>query len=263
MWMEGVDTATPADDAFVHGYSANHDWQLSERGEDYLDIAIDYPDAHPVRCLRRRIRRAARGELEITLEITMRRDARLPIGLHPVLALPERPGDAKLVVASATSVRTFPIEVEPGVSVLEPDVTSAALNAVPGKDGGDRDLSSLPLSEPTEELVLVALDEGRVALENRGDAYRTVLTWDIDVFPQCLLWLSNGGRRGYPWNGRFRALGVEPAAAPFDLGQRHADNARSPLGGKVCRISTRLSAGAPLRTSYRMAVEELWPPYAP
>lgn len=253
-WMAGVDVAAPADDAFVHGHASNHAWSLVERGDDSLDIAIDYPDAHPVRRLARRVRRSGPGALELTLRVEVRRRTRLPMGLHPVFALPERPGGARLAVPSTAPVRTFPVDVEPGVSVLRPDATATSLRTLPGKDGVARDLTRLPLIDETEELVLVAPTEGSIGLENVAEAHRVTLTWDIGVFPRCLLWLSNGGRSGYPWNGRFQAIGIEPVAAAFDLGQRHSENGSSPLREDGHRTTVSLAPGSPLVTRYGISV---------
>ncbi|MFV2033599.1 MAG: hypothetical protein ACC631_00560 [Halocynthiibacter sp.] len=81
------------------------------------------------------------------------------------------------------------------------------------------DISRLPLEVDTEELVITLVETGEARLINHADKIETRLNWDADVFPQCLLWLSNRGRSAFPWNTRFCAVGIEPIAAAFDLGE--------------------------------------------
>ena len=89
-------------------------------------------------------------------------------------------------------------------------------------------------------------------LEHNG--YAVDLSWDIATFPQCLLWLSNRGRKAYPWCGRFCAIGIEPVAASFDLGVTHSANRHAPFARSGTATQTPLSAREPFTTSYSIAV---------
>jgi hypothetical protein len=180
------------------------------------------------------------------------RPVELPIGIHTVFRLPNTPGRAKLIVDSLKKAHTFPVSVEAHRSILEPNQQVAELERVLRLDGRSVDLTSLPLGDATEELVLLELSEGKVKLQNHDELYEVVLTWDIKQFPSCLLWISNYGRESYPWNKRFQAIGIEPIAAAFDLGVIHSRNLSSPL--QKMAIKTSYSLTGHDRFKYQIAV---------
>lgn len=241
-----------------HGPSSNHDWHLLDHFGTGVELGYTYPDDHPVERLVRRIEgRAGATVLDLSLTIHMRVTADLPVGLHPVLALPKHLGAAKLVLP-AKEAMVFPLPTEPDVSRLTPGAVISDLRGAPSIDG-TADLTCLPLPGRTEELVQVAVIEGRASLENREDGYRMNLEWDAQHFPFCLLWISNMGRSQSPWNNRHLALGVEPVCAAFDLGvgvSRANDNPLVRLGA----TTRRLTAGAPFVTRYAMGVSHVETP---
>ncbi|MEV8468383.1 hypothetical protein AB0T83_16525 [Fluviibacterium sp. DFM31] len=256
-WMAGIDADATVADSFIHGYSSNHLWHLSARTDRSLTLSIDYPDGHPVRSLERGIALDESGGLDISLRIAARRDADLPIGVHPVLRLPDRTGAAHLSIPSLRRVHSFPVAVEPGVSILTPDRSYASLTGLQTHDGAPLDASRLPLPRRTVELLLVELDTGAVSLRNADEGYETRISWDIASFPFCLLWIENGGRAAYPWQGRFSAIGIEPIAGAFDLGQVHSTNPRGPLSGSSRALTARLRAGETWETRYRIATSAI------
>lgn len=255
-WMDGLDPTCPPADDFAHGYGANHVWHLVKQTETAIVIAIDYPKNHAVRRLTRCISLEDHQRVKIDLHIEMRRDAALPIGLHPIFVLPAKIAAAHLSIPSLQSVRTFPVPVD-DVSQCVPDQISDTLKQIRTKDGETLDVTRLPLSVQTEELLAVSLTDGYVRLADLQNGYAVDLSWDIDVFPQCLLWLSNRGRRAYPWCGRFCAIGIEPIAAAFDLGVAHSANPDGPLARSGIATQTPLAVGAPFTTSYAIAVRDL------
>ncbi|MCY6381823.1 hypothetical protein [Hoeflea prorocentri] len=253
-WIMGVDRNMRAADDNVHGYASNHCWNVLSRSGNEIVLAVDYPADHPVRRLRRRISRGEGLSLVVTLEIEMRRDAELPVGLHPVFALPQNPGSATLKIPSMTMARTFPVAVEPGTSRLVPDKTTVSLTDLETEEGGTLDLTALPLEFATEELVMVSLTDGRAVLADHDANTEIELAWDVQDFPQCLLWVSNRGRTQYPWDGRFNAIGIEPVAAAFDLGEIHSTNLESPLRQDDTKTALKLAADAVFETSYTLVV---------
>ena len=255
-WMDGLDLSTPPADEFDHGYSANHEWHLLEQSDTSITIAIDYPDEHVVSRLKRRISLDGDLQIKIDLHIEMRRDAALPIGLHPMFALPVQSGAAQLSIPSLQSVRSFPVPVDERSQCM-PDETADTLTQIQTKDGAMLDVTRLPLALQTEELLAVSLTEGDVCLSDNQNGYAVGLSWDIDTFPQCLLWLSNRGRMAYPWCSRFCAIGIEPVVAAFDLGVAHSANRHAPFARSGTATQTSLSAGEPFTTSYSIGVSEL------
>ncbi len=255
-WLRDVHPVGDDVDEEIHGYSSNHFWRLSAQDEDGIELTIDYPPAHPIRKLVRRISRRGDFALEISLEIDARQTVDLPIGLHPVFALPEHPGLAELKIPSLKCARTFPVPVERN-SVFSPDQHVTDLRKVATRDGQTLNLCQLPLLQETEELISLLLTEGEVVLSNAEAGYAVALRWDVKVLPRCLLWISNYGRDGYPWNGRFRAIGIEPVASAFDLGIVHSRNTASPLAEEGVQTSVLLSPETPFRTSYSVEVSAI------
>jgi hypothetical protein len=255
-WMAGVDPCTPAADRWFHGFASNHPWHLEAREPEAITLAIDYPPDHPVRRLARRIARGPGPSLEVTLSIRMRRAAALPAGLHPVFAVSDRSGETVIEFPTLRKAANFPVAVEPS-SVLAPGQVHPGLEGFRTLDGEVLDLSRHPLALPTEELVMVEPATGEALLCRHDAGFRLRLSWDIAVFPHCLMWISNRGRAEYPWSSRFRALGVEPVAAVFDLGQAHATNPRSPAR-RIFRNPGPLTLGAEgLTTTYRFEASAL------
>jgi hypothetical protein len=254
-WMRNADLSVPAVDPEFHGFSSNNPWTLLGRHDRSLAIGIDYPESHPVRRLTRRIEALGPTTLGLSLDIEMRCAAELPIGLHPVFSVPEPPGRVRIDFPGLRRIATFPAPVEPS-SVLAPNHLGQTLHAVPTRFGSVIDLTRHPLDVDTEELVLVETDEGQATLCNDTADYRMNLKWDRNLFPHCLIWISNQGRQEYPWNGRFRGIGLEPVASAFDLGVAYSTDVLSPLRDNFRRTAARLEAGT-RQTRYSIEIVPL------
>jgi len=244
---------------YFHGPSANLPFKLERADGGCLECRLDYPETHPIAWVRRAIRGVpGKARLEFTLEIMPRETIALPIGIHPVFRLPDVIGAAELHVAGgAIKVYTYPVDAEPGVSRLAHGRIFDSLQAARDKDNAPMDLSRHPLAVVTEEVVLVGHAAGHAHLTNRADRYRVDLRWEANDFPSCNLWISNRGRTAFPWNGRHCALGIEPVAAPWDLGAAVARNAASPLRAAGVRTATEFTAGDLWTTSYSIEVSSL------
>jgi hypothetical protein len=126
-------------------------------------------------------------------------------GHHPAFAAP--PGT--LLDIPAATVRcdagfdTPLVDVAPGGSGGWP--------RVPGKGGGEVDLSLVPAG-PVERLAFLPdILEGWAALR-RPDGLGAALAWDRGTFGHCWLWQEYGGH-GFPWYGRAAITAIEPHVA--------------------------------------------------
>lgn len=202
-----------------HGWAAQHRWTQVESGPDHLRLAIEPPAGHVLARIERRVHLAPDApRVEVVTTLHPRRDARLPLALHPTFALPA--AGVELLRAAGRAVHAYPVAPVPGVSRLRPGARSADLSAVPGVDGALLDLRRLPLPGATEELLQVEDARPPWILRTAADDGALVdleLDWNADVLPDVLVWISQGGRSHAPWNGRNRALGIEPCASCFDL----------------------------------------------
>lgn len=252
-WSTG---AQPAWHRHDHGYSSNHQWVVDSASECAVSLSIDYPDDHPVARLERRITfHPTEPRIDLELIILARENVVMPVGLHPVFRLPTTPGGAKLELKPGVRLWSFPVDVEPGKSAAAADQRDVALRHLRSRVGGPLDITTLPLAGESEDLMLATGTEGHAVLHNREQEYSVKLNWNADDLPSCGLWLSNRGRGFYPWNGRFCAIGIEPVAAPFDLGPVFtSDNPMSRAGHKT---GVTLVAGEPWFTQYSIAVSAL------
>ena len=236
-WAPLMFPAEPDEEA--HGHSSNQFWTWSGSSSvTCLALSLDYPAASPIAHVERIITPDPKAPaVDIEFRIHVRKDCRLPIGLHPTFRLPLEPGAATIEPARFDHGRTYPGNVDAS-SVFAVDQRFAALDAVPTRDGSTIDASRLPFAIHTEDLLQLDGIDGEVALANHAEGYRVRLTWQKEYFPSLLLWFSNRGRAMPPWNGRHLALGMEPICSPFGLGPatarcrqsdgtfRHADGAR-------------------------------------
>src|SRR3546814_8877192 len=115
-----------------------------------VELALDYPRSHDVARLTRRVAGAAgRVALDFELVIEARRDCAYPVGLHPILALPEQPGGLRLEADFELGL-TYPATVDPGAMPTSPGREFHDLASVPAP-GGTVDLTRLPLAAPAED----------------------------------------------------------------------------------------------------------------
>lgn len=213
-WRDLIPEQPPAP---PHGLSADADWSLRRVGRDRVDLDLDYPDDHDIARLQRTVAGDPdRPGLRLGLTITARREARVPIGLHPILGLPQRPGALRLKIDFDTGF-TYPGRVSPGSGPTAIWRRFDRLDRVPARDGGTVDLSRLPLGPPVEDIVQLCGVRYPVRLINDEERYELELDWDRTILPHLLIWLSDRGQLDPPWHGAFRGLGLEPVAAAFDF----------------------------------------------
>jgi hypothetical protein len=241
-------------DELPHGFGSNNVWSFEAAGDGSIALAIDYPEDHPIRGLRRTVTPDPNATaLDFTLEIDVRRDCELPLGLHPSFRLPTKPGAMRIEVGSDIAGMTFPAPVDES-SIFTQGALLEPWHDVPLKAGGRMDIRQVPLPVQTEELVQLMGLPGQGSLWNTAEGYRVKLSWNPEHYPSALLWLSNRGRTFAPWNGRHLALGFEPICSAFDLGQQ-VSAADNPILRRGVATARKFSAGERFITRYRIAVE--------
>jgi hypothetical protein len=253
-WARLNGTAAP--DEEIHGHSSNSDWTWIKDNGESLALEIEYPAQSPIRRLRRVVTPdpiAAAVDLSLTIEV--KQACRLPLGLHPTFRLPTVAGGARIEPDPFVSGRTFPGTVEPSAPLFAIDAEFESLASVPLRVGGRGDATHVPFADDTEDLLQLN-GLGRVSLANLDERYRVTLSWDQSVYPSLLLWYSNRGRKGAPWNGRHVALGMEPICSPFGLGPNSAA-ADNPLARSGLSTARDFTDGEILTTRYRIEVNPL------
>ena len=242
--------------AFIHGFGSNREWELCSTSASSLRARIEYPEPAPVRQLERSI--ALDPELlsvNLRLKIEMRSAARIAVGLHPVFDLvgcTQR--SCTLSVSGSSESWSYPVDVEPGRSRFLPDQRGVSMESVLDRSGTPMDGSRVPLDSATEDLLLLTDPGGEVVLSVPERGYKVAVRWDPEDLPSCSLWYSNGGREFSPWNGKVRAIGIEPTAASFDLGQAASLSKETPLAKSGVLTNVAASPEAPFETEYSIAV---------
>ena len=241
----------------LHGYAANHDWQLIGSGPGWIEIGIEYPRDHPIRWLRRKIvGRSGAAILDLQLEIEAATEIDLGFALHPTFRLPHQAGMAQIDVAGMTGGLVFPAQLD-ATGCATPGAWFEKLEKVPGIHAPPVDFSRQPFAAPNEDLLQVQATGGCVRLTNTEEGWVAQIDFDPELFPTVVLWVTNKGWTGYPWAKRTCALGIEPARAAFDLGQPVSGDPDNPMARAGIPTSINMQAGGRLRTDYALSVEDL------
>jgi hypothetical protein len=241
-----------ATDAWNHGYGANHMWRLVEKAAHRLTLRVDYPSEAEIESLERTIEVDPEAPaLIVSLTVHARKDVVLPFALHPTFATPDE--GIEVLACPHQAIHSYPVPPEPGVSRTLPNQTFASLKELPTATGL-MDVTRLPLSEHTEELLQIAGCRPPFVLRYSAQQADVLLDWNPDVLPDALLWISNGGRTYAPWSGGNFALGVEPAQSFFDLGRVVIPPADHPLAG---RMGLAFRADMPRTISYRLSARSI------
>lgn len=189
---------------------------------------------------------------------------RMPLGHHATLAMPDREGSVRVATSRILFGMTNPAPVgDPArgeYSSTMPDRRFNNLSRVPliWSDTKYGDFSALPARTGFTDIVAVFNRAGvrtpawtTATFEDEGFVWFSLK--DPAVLPATLLWVSNRGRHGPPWNGRNRCLGLEDICGFFADGLAASLKANSLTR---CGIATavRLSVNKPTTINYIQGV---------
>lgn len=257
-WQSAADIANIewiADQAaFPHGQPANSQWRALASAEPAaLGFVFDFPADAPLSHIERWVRvEPERAEIAVSVTIFARRPCRGPFAFHPTFRLPLTPQTVEILPGAFAFGLTHPTIVEPGFACLQPNARFDRLDAVPALGGGVVDCTRLPLPMAVEQILYLAGVQD-IRLIDHSQQVIWHLRWD-SVLPGCVLWLSNGGRTYAPWGGRNICLGVEPCAAPMDLGTACAV-ASNPINQHAYATALDFAPTHPTTLGYRLAAQ--------
>jgi len=234
-----------------HGETANRDWKLESL--DRADGAVTLHTSMQTRVRRGRVDKKLTlrdGHTAVYCEHVLSGfSGPMPIGTHPMLLFPEKPGAGCISTSAFKRGYVVPSDWEKpearGYSLLKLGATFSSLERVPASAGGTIDLTRYPARRGFEELVQLVNDPRQPfawsAVTLPGEGYVFFAIKNPRVLRETVFWFSNGGRHYPPWNGRHvNVLGVEDTTSYFHLGL--AASARP-------NLLTR--AGAPTAVSLR------------
>ncbi len=150
------------------------------------------------------------------------------LGHHATLAIPPDPGS---LLFSSSPIRfgiTSPGAPGPYAGgeyyCLPAGVRFSKLNKVPTiwRERPFSDRSTFPAEEGFTDILAIFPRKQQGIVWNAASFAKQGFVWfslkDPAMLPSTVLWMSNRGRHGAPWNGRNRCLGIEDVCAYFAEG---------------------------------------------
>jgi hypothetical protein len=217
-------------EALPHGKTANDPWRFEgESTEGRARELILSMDLGPGGGRVRKMVRVVEGEPVIYQEHTISGlPGAMPLGHHPILKLPDRPGAGILDMSPPIAGFTTPERIEEpangGYSSLAPGREITDRSRVPTERGAPVDLTRYPTPRGFEDLVCFVSDRRRtfafssVSVPDEGWLYFQLK--DPKLLAETVLWMSNGGRHYPPWSGRVvSVLGLEEVTSFFAYGR--------------------------------------------
>ncbi len=229
----------------LHGPAADSSWTVIEGDDDFVTWALDYPQDMPVTRLERTIRaRADAPALDFSLTIHTRAPTRTTVGLHPNFRLPEQKGRLELSADFDFGL------VHPGSLPEGSAQDFARLDEMPFGDE-THDLGHVPIAVRAVNAQLCGVRSPLRGLYlDEGAGFE--LDWDRNLLPSLQIWHTDGGIEAPPWNGRFRAIGVEPVIAAFDLGNA-VGTQPNPINARGVPTAIALDPERPLTVRHSVA----------
>jgi hypothetical protein len=237
-----------------HGYSAGKAWECIAADASQVTLRLQYPAHDDIAYLIRRVSVVHDAPaLDFELTIHVRRPTRQPVGLHPILRLPEWPSLLGLETEFAFGL-TYPATLPPGISRVGPGQRFERLDSIPGPGGELIDYRLLPKESVTEELLMLCNVRGPVVARYIEEGARMHLSWDTAILPSCLLWVSDRSFADTVWRD-FRGIGIEPIAAVFDAAAKVSINP-NPLNQMGVATAVDIDPACPRTIRYRIEVFE-------
>ena len=237
---------TTDEGGMIHGPAADAEWTVESATATAVTLSLPYPDASPVLRLVRTISaRDGAPALDMTLTIHARRAARVSVGLHPILRLPDRPGGLHLSADFAFGL------VHPGQTPAGVAQDFASLAQVP-RAGGIMDMAHVPVSPQTDLNVQLCGMRGPLVARWLDEGAGVVIDWDHALLPSLQIWHTDRGIGGAPWHHAYRGIGLEPVCAAFDLGDRVAA-APNPINARGVATALAITPEVPVTVRYSIA----------
>lgn len=212
----------------VHGSCANQNWGLIDiednSGEKKLNLIFNENETE--RITKEII--IKKNETVIYEKNTIEGyEGRYPAAYHPMIKLPDEPGEAHLAVGKMIKGYTTKEPHEDpamgGYYLLKNDVIIKDIEKVPTIYDDYEDLSKQPIRKGFEEVVIFISDESEEmcysAITNKKEGYLYFQLKNPKELQSTMLWISNGGRHYPPWNGRTTSvIGLEETTSFFHYG---------------------------------------------
>ena len=242
-----------------HGYCSNKNWELIDKNSNKLEFKINYPENDLVDYLTRSIQVNDNDPNQIicNLQIYVKEDCELPIGLHPMLRIPKNKSKIKIISGNFKFGLNYPGLVLKDKTLGAIGKEFSSLEKVEGFDGKYKDLSQPPFDGNFEDLFQLCGVDGKMSLENYEENYKFDFVWNPNHFNSVLMWVSNKGREEYPWNSNHVTIGFEPITSAFGLSTHVSTNSNNPIVKRNIPTAIKLYKNKPLVTEYSFSICKL------
>lgn len=212
-----------------HGETANRRWVPIAKGHTaagcWMRLAVDLP-------LQGGSCEATTALLEGHSLVYQRHDLKgltCPVnpGHHATLQFPDVAAAGRLSFSPLRHAQSYLDFIDGpescAYSSLRPDTVITDLTAVPLAGGGITNLTRFPARRGFDDLVILcaetSLEFAWTAVTLPAQGYVWFALRNPAQLASTLLWFSNGGRRGSPWNGRHvNVMGLEDMTGFFHVG---------------------------------------------
>lgn len=186
-------------------------------------------------------------------------------GHHATLRFPEQEGCGRLSFSPFRHAQTY-VDFIDGpksrrYSSFRPNSVIENLQTVPLAAGGNADVTRFPARCGFDDIVIVCADTTAdlawTAVTFPANGYVWFALRNSKQLASTLLWLSNGGRRAAPWNGRHTSvMGIEDVTAFFHVGIAESCR-RNALTDRGIRTCLTPEAGGRLSIPYIQGVARI------
>jgi hypothetical protein len=249
-----------------HGETANADWSLVERrpnsGRASLTLSLSL-SGRPGTVQKTIWLLAGQNAVYLRHELSDF-GGRMCFSHHAILAVPEQPGSLRLSTSpfrlALVAPRAELANVGDEYYSLQPGVRFSNLEGVPTIWKTREDCATFPRRYGFMDLAALYSRVGRFPAWSAAVVPSGGYLWyalkDAAVLPQLLLWMDNGGRHAFPWEGRNRCLGLEDGCAYFDKGLA-ASAKVNPVSRRGISTSVLLSPRRPTGINYIQGVARI------
>jgi hypothetical protein len=215
----------------LHGEPAGRKWALSgtETVDGVSTMSLRMKTRLPEGEVRREFHTVDGQNVIYTREVLSGYSARVPLGHHATLAMPEKEGSVLVATSGIRYGSTNPTPTgDPAKGEYQssaPDRRFKSLSRVPllSHDPRTGDFSAFPTRRGYTDLAAVFHRPGVgkpawTTATFTTEGYLWFALKDPDLLPTTLLWVSNRGRHFAPWDSRNCCLGLEDVCGFFAEG---------------------------------------------
>lgn len=184
---------------------------------------------------------------------------KVPLGHHATLAMPEEMDVFHIfhspIEFGMTNAGLFSNPENREYQQLAIGAKFASLDAVPSiyADSDNLNVGRLPREKGYADLFQIIQKQGDepawIAALNTKENWMWFSIKDQSLLRSTVFWLENGGRHGFPWNGRNNCVGIEDVTAFFAEGLVPSMNENS-LSQNGVMTSVSLSSQKPTHVHY-------------